>query len=485
MHSLRPRTALVAWLALPMAVPSGTGAAQDALDPGPSVVVVLPDTAVRGDRTGTPHVEPYVTVGPGGELLAGAIVASPVRDEGPWHCAVFRSDDDGEAWSRHAFPMRGCVDPWVLFTADGGALFTGIEVLEEPEGVRRLHLVLFRSPDGGRTWPIDPASLGRAFDHELLAADRSGGRRHGTVYLAAQRTRERGGGASARQVVVLRSRDHGRSFETAARLRPFGLPLRPTGLEVLSDGRVVVTIHDRRPDARDGPGSRRAWSMTSDDGGRTFSRPRFVTGICGPSDVFPGYPYLAADGSDGPFRDRLYHACIRTGVDGVALSVSDDAGRSWSDPVRVDPPPGEGPSHARTPMLAVDGRGVVGVAWYDRRLDPDRACQDVFFTASTDGGRTFAPPLRVSSRTSCPGTAGNGRAGESWPMGGDYSSLAALPGGGFHLLWADSRGGVFQLRQARLEVPVTAGPGERPPAASPGTDPGGLRADGRVGGGAP
>lgn len=52
----------------------------------------------------------------------------------------------------------------------------------------------------------------------------------------------------------------------------------------------------------------------------------------------------------------------------------------------------------------------------------------------------------------CPNAPGNGRAGRSWPMGGDYSSLAAGPDGSFHLVWADSRTGHFQLRHAELRV---------------------------------
>lgn len=441
-------------LALHTLVGSSTATGQVRGGPArpPTIVPVIRDAPVNGEAPDLPHVEPYVVARPGrpDELLAGAILASPVRNEGPWHCAIFRTADGGASSARHPLPMRGCVDPWLVFTEDGGALFTGIEILQEGEGGDRLRLLLFRSPDRGVSWPAAPVRLGRAYDHQLLVVDRTGGRDHGTLYLTAQRTWPDPTGGSGRHIVLLRSEDHGRSFEARAELRPSGLPLRPTGLEILSDGELVITFHDRLPDDREERGGRRAWSVISTDGGRTFSEPRFVTEACGPSEEFPGYPFLAVDASDGPFRDRLYHACVRTGLDGVALNFSADGGRSWSDPVRVDRPPEDGPAHVRTPMLAVDEHGVVGVAWYDRRLDPERACQDISFTVSADGGRTFAEPLRVSTESSCPGVPGNGRTGTSWPMGGDYSSLAALPGSGFHLLWADSRSGVFQLRQARF-----------------------------------
>ncbi len=37
-------------------------------------------------------------------------------------------------------------------------------------------------------------------------------------------------------------------------------------------------------------------------------------------------------------------------------------------------------------------------------------------------------------------------------MGGDYSSLAAAPDGRFHLLWADSRSGVFQIHHTAFTL---------------------------------
>lgn len=436
--------------ALVMLAGASSGLAAQRSVEGPEITVLRPDTPVAGQVPDLPHVEPYVVAQPGApdDLLAGAILVSPARGEGAWRCAVFRTGDAGADWSRHDLPVRRCIDPWVAFTEDGGALFTGIEILEEGEDRQRLHLVVFRSPDGGRTWPNEPVSLGRGFDHELLTVDR----RDGTVWLASQRIRRDSAGRPEERAVLQRSRDHGRTFELVSDLRPFALPLRPTGLEVLSDGTLAVTLHDRLPGDAGTTGSRRAWSVVSTDGGRSFSEPRFVTEACGPADGFPGYPFLDVDASDGPYRDRLYHVCVRTGFEGIALVRSGDGGRSWSDAVRVDAPPADGPAHARTAMLAVDGTGVVAVAWYDRRLDPERVCQDLYFTASTDGGETFAEPVRVSTETSCPGAEGNGRVADSWPMGGDYSSLAGLPGGGFHVLWADSRSGVFQLRQARLRV---------------------------------
>jgi hypothetical protein len=72
---------------------------------------------------------------------------------------------------------------------------------------------------------------------------------------------------------------------------------------------------------------------------------------------------------------------------------------------------------------------------------------ELYFTASADGGATFAAPvpvLRTPSRTNTQLTR--------WPYGTDYISLAAPPDGSFHLLWVDSRDGRGEVQTAKIEV---------------------------------
>jgi hypothetical protein len=125
----------------------------------------------------------------------------------------------------------------------------------------------------------------------------------------------------------------------------------------------------------------------------------------------------------------------------------------WSAPAIINP--GQGP--AQTAAVAVNRDGVVGVSWYDGRGDPrgyrrDSRCQHVYFAASLDGGRTFLPDVRISSAENCSDTPANGEAGRRWKAGGEYHGLAATADGRFHLLWADSRDGIYQLRTASVRV---------------------------------
>ncbi len=425
------------------------------------IVIVRQDSPIAAVGPDLPLTEPFVAVNPEEplHLVAGAIVA-PTGQSKPWRCAAFVSRDGGGAWSRHDFDMEGCIDPWVLFTHGGDVLFTGIEIRQDGEDEQRFRLVLFRSVDGGLEWPTGPMSLGRAHDHQMLITAAT----PGTIYLTSRRTRRTPEGQPRHTVYVARSRDDGKTFHDLAEVRPSNVALNPTGIVQLSHGALIVSYFDfqRNVDGFNNQGilaRARAWLVRSNDGGETFSESLLITDGCasGVEGGFPGYPFLAADTTPGPFQDRLYHVCIAPGFRGVALAHSSDAGETWSDVVRVDVPPKDGLAHARTPMVAVNREGVVGAAWYDRRHDPARECQDFYFTASSDGGETFVEPRRISTETSCPNSPGNGRAGRSWAAGGDYSSITAGPDGLFHLLWADSRSGIFRLRHASVRVSKSRG----------------------------
>lgn len=194
-----------------------------------------------------------------------------------------------------------------------------------------------------------------------------------------------------------------------------------------------------------------SWVMTSADGGKTFSVPLFLTHVC--AEDWPG---LAADASKGPYRDRLYWVCHDRPNEHIYLNFSADRGETWSEPVVVNAGSGRNP-RVDDAVIAVNREGVVAVTWYDARHDPrgyrgDFRCQELFFAASLDGGRTFLPEVKVSSAENCPDTSANGEAGRRWPAGGDYHGLVAAADGSFHVLWADSREGIYKLRTATVRV---------------------------------
>lgn len=394
-----------------------------------------------------PLVEPQLAANPSDSkhLLAAAMLVNPASIAES-DCAVFVSFDGGRSWARRAFGIAGCADPWVVVRGDGAAVFSGLSTAADNE----LHLA--RSADGGRSWASATSELGRLHDHETMIVDGTVGPHAGTLYLVSQGHWESPTGPKLASIFVARSPDGGKSFLPPVHVVPSNLNFNVLTPGVLSDGRLVVPYLDFQSnvsDFRSRAGElerKRAWVVISADGGQTFSHPLFVSEACG-----LGFGSLAIDSTAVAGRDRLYFVCSNRELDGILVHTSENGGGKWSSPVRADSGSGQ-VAFRRPPAVAVNRDGVVAVTWNERRAEGDRACQHLYFTASLDGGRTFLPAVRVSSAPSCPETAQNGSVAKRWPEGGDYSGLAAAADGTFHLLWADSRDGIYRLWTAPITV---------------------------------
>lgn len=399
-----------------------------------------------------PVVEPQIVAHPKNpkHLLAAAIVSSEPPFSPQADCAAFASFDGGLTWSRHDFGIPNCGDPWVALREDGAALFAGLS--------QRGEIRLARSADGGRTWSHAPVDLGRGHDHETVIVDATAGPRAGNFYVVSGRLQRGKAGRPLGSAFVTRSADGGKTFAPPASVVASNLNFNVLTPGLLSDGTLVVPYMDFQSNADDFKGGgllerKRVWVIASADGGQTFSHPMFVSESCGSG----GFASLAVDASGQPSRDRLYLVCVNRERNAVLVHHSADRGDRWSEPVRADGAGGD-VLFRRTPSIAVNGDGVVGVTWYERRTEGARECQHLYFAASLDGGKTFRPGVRVSAAPSCPDTPRNGGSAKRWPAGGDYSGLAAAADGSFHALWSDSRDGIYQLRAARVRVSAAASP---------------------------
>src|SRR5206468_3253522 len=90
-------------------------------------------------------------------------------------------------------------------------------------------------------------------------------------------------------------------------------------------------------------------------------------------------PTLAIDTSRGPFRNRLYVVWPdrRAGHTEIRFASSVDEGRSWSASRAINDNDSGDLTDQFMPEVAVNGNGVVGVMWYDRRTHPDNLGWDV------------------------------------------------------------------------------------------------------------
>jgi hypothetical protein len=416
-----------------------------------AVVVEVPDRRVDINAPDRAALEPWMVASPqdARHLLAGVFLVREYGDPrnadsvADMVCAALTSFDAGATWLRHDFPDPSCLDPWVALLPDGTALFVGLG-----QG----GLLVYRSGDGGRTWRDESVNLGPGHDHGTMAVDATGGARHGHAYVAAHLGMLTEAGSPRAAVVVARTSDGGATFDAPTRVVSSNLPAFPNNPVVLSDGALVVPFVTYARGTVNAGSIDQAWTILSMDGGATFSVPRFL------SDCPGHWGQLAVDMTSGPYRDRLYWVCWDRDYQNVRLYHSADRGERWSAPAIINP--GQGP--AQTAAVAVNRDGVVGVSWYDGRGDPrgyrrDSRCQHVYFAASLDGGRTFLPDVRISSAENCSDTPANGEAGRRWKAGGEYHGLAATADGRFHLLWADSRDGIYQLRTASVRVDSITG----------------------------
>jgi hypothetical protein len=421
----------------------------------PAGQIIVSENLLASSRAAErPIVEPQLVVNPKDpkHLLATAMVvnASTIADS---DCAAFVSFDGGRTWAQHDFGVPGCADPWVALREDGTALFAGLSTARSNE----MHLA--RSGDGGRTWASVPIDLGRIHDHETMIVDRTTGPRAGSIYLVSNGSWRGRIGRSSGSIFITRSADGGKTFTPPVHIVPSNLNFNVLTPGVLSDGTLVVPYTDFQSnisDFRSRAGElerKRAWVVTSGDGGETFSHALFVSEACG-----LGFGSLAVDLSAGPTRDRLYFVCNNRELNGVLVHHSENGGLKWSQPVRADSE-ASGLIFRRPPAVAVNRDGVVGVTWQERRDEAGRPCQHLYFTSSLDGGKTFLPAVRVSSAPSCPDTERNGSAARRWPEGGDYSGLAATSDGTFHVLWSDSRDGIYRLWTAAVTVKTAAAGG--------------------------
>jgi len=408
-----------------------------------SLIRVGEDRAVIINARGLATIEPHLAADARdpNHLLAGVSLVARLGDpRNPnfamdMSCAALDSRDAGQTWVRRDFAPQGCGDPWVALVG-GGAVFLGLT---------RGRLVALRSMDGGRTWADSAVNLGSG-DHGTLVVDTTRSPFTGSVYAVWWAPVRDDRGSSRSAVLVARSADGGATFSSPTRIVPWSVRSVAMNPAVLSDGRLVVPFNSLL--SKSSP----TWVVTSLDGGRTFSVPLLVTDVCGRS-----FSQLSVDASPGPYRDRLYFVCSDSSH--VYLLLSSDRGETWSDPLVVN----RGPGPVHNPVIAVNRRGVVAISWYDAREDPRSyrdsfRCQHVFFAASLDGGSTVLPDVKVSSAENCPDTPANGEAGARWKAGGDYHGLAAAADGRFHLVWADSREGIYQLRTAHIEIGREAGP---------------------------
>jgi hypothetical protein len=327
----------------------------------------------------------------------------------------------------HEQLLPGSADSWEPALAVGprGEVFVVAGRREGSRGSENFvqKLALWRSDDGGATfegpWPVDEGAQGQHWD-ERVTVDAKG-----AIYVSYMEIGE------DRALRLARSRDGGRTFSVeTATLRVSDKP----ELAVSTDGDHVYIVYELRP----GP-----TLVASHDGGATWGEPR----LGAPSEgrhFWPQALELAPNGglwfavpsmseediwerNETPARLHVFH--------------SGDGGRSWQDfdfgsSLRVLGGCAHDPTCAvKVPSigLAVDGRGQAYVAYTEGAAGQPYG---LFIRSSSDGGRTWSEPRRVSA-------APRPQSGDAADY--DHPIVAASGQGRACVVWVDDRRGALNV----------------------------------------
>ncbi|KTB49149.1 exo-alpha-sialidase [Dehalogenimonas alkenigignens] len=477
----------------------------------------------------TYQTEPHISVNPkdSNNLIVGMI------DYNFPGVVTYSSFDGGATWQgpfqpkipRHQF--AGVGDPVTAFGKDGTAYICQMTVTQEKFEVGGVvgyaevsSIIVSRSTDGGLTWSEASTAIpGAVFTQDYQVPE--GERARGDVYsffvdkpwmtVGPSPTNptkeiiyltfttfievdtlvwldELPGLMVAEEVAVIemvRSEDGGKTWTEPVEVSPY-VYTTAHGAEqdrlvhgsqpmVAPDGTLYVAYMDTWLDGA-WEGDAEIIVATSKDKGQTFTRraaAHFVE-----MDYLPrgasfrvwatGFPQTAI-GPNGEIyiAYTAYPSDRATDSGDIYMVASTDGGRTYSLPKRVNDDVSD---HLQFfPSISTSPDGKVHMMWGDTRDDRGELTYHIYYSSSTDGGKTWAMNARVTDFPSNPNLG--------FPYGafiGDYFSMKAT-GSDVYMVWADSRlGEVMGYNQkigfARQRAMPTPQLFLSPPAGAAGRD---------------
>jgi len=377
------------------------------------------------------HVESHMVVSPLNPdhwLVAAMIVDDPVAWE--FHVAVWRTTDAGKTWTRTDFP-KVMADPNLSMDIKGNVYLSGLG--QSLKGDRNEYYYI--SNDGGKSWS-NGYSVSGGHDHPFLISE-------GTNTYWWSTTR-------GNRILNIRKAVDGGTFENIRTIK-FDDSFRHDNMmpAVLNDGTLILP-HSAYISGRSSIDPKGSYLFKTKNG-VDVSGPIELTKRQGTSK---GTASMLADNTESVYRGNLYYL-YTLGVfrvsKGIGMSISEDGGETWKD-ITVQKPSPRGEKYY-IPTGAINKDGVIGIYWNQHGRNRSIIDNDIYFTASKDGGKTFLDPVKVTRVTSRLARQGpSSRVAGTFPGGGHYSGMDVLPDGSFQLVWSDARSGIYQLYTANVVV---------------------------------
>lgn len=400
--------------------------------------VLAPDGGPGQPET---QAEPYLAIDPANEaiLLAG-YQEGRFANGGARALTYAWSRNGGRTWTERLVPglthasggaFEKASDPWVAFGPNGRAYYCSL-LFNETNPDNGIYVSV--SKNGGRSWgppvAVHTGDIRNFDDKQAIVVDTYANSPYrGRIYVGWDTVVANAAGTAVAEQIerISWSGDGGASYSPAIDLEKDGMNVGI--IPLVGPGGVVHAVWTHM-DSNQSPIVLHA--SRSEDGGVTWSEPVEIVQMQAAGVPFQRSGDILATAAIDSKTGRLYVAWMdgrfTGGVAQVALSRSDDGGRTWSAPQRVSDGPGDAPSY--TPALAVSGDGRVAVSYYTLRNDPTRQFLVDLYAVTSRDGVNFGGSKRVSPTSYDVRFAA--MAQELFL--GDYQGLA---GGkkGFHALW--------------------------------------------------
>jgi len=379
--------------------------------------VKVSDDTGRGQQT-----EVFMAARPDGLLFAGWVD----NRQSPSRCGYSISKDGGLTWGKNFFAATQGTgrafagDPAVAID-DAGNLYAGCQDYASG-GLGTNYVLLAHSKDDGATWSefkrvntsLDKPWLAGSGDGTVLLSwlGNPGGVKRSTDYGATWSTPislgyinhgttltfAKGGlvhmayNTNENTVTYRRSVDNGVTFETARNLAKQGMPCRSpcaprshpiVGADSDPTGQVVAVTWASRLDHEDAEEDDDVWVIVSKDAGKTFSEPMRVNDNMNPSRQFQSWvavdKYGAVHVVWSDLRDN--------GTNATYYSRMTDLAKGFEPNVEVTDGTGQPPSFLGDYKgIDIVGRDVV-VTWQDSRNDSG----DIYFARAKDAAAAGGP----------------------------------------------------------------------------------------------
>lgn len=421
------------------------------------LVLFVPSAAAAGpevdvSRLPGPQSEAAIAIDPsnGQVLLAGSNSFS----EGTMR--AYGSTDGGATWrATTVFPAPKSLkatcaaDPGVAIDTHGRQYFSFVRSTPCQSGPPRLYVAsrAGAAAPWGKAVLVAPLRRSRFDDKPAIAVDQSPASKHqNRVYVAWTRVSRNG----VQSILVSHSDDAGRTWSRPHKANRTGSEESYATLAVSRTGILYVAWDDIT--------NFHVNISRSTDGGAHFEPEQEVVAFaivtiphCGAGIVIPAQrltcvqpnPILSVDTSTGRYSGRVYVSYALTdfqGDEGAAVTIFNSRLRVLAgyplhqDALLVAPTPKTTNADQFWPASAVDpSTGAVWACFYDTRGDPKRTSAFYSCSVSTDGGKTWAPPVHAATVASDETVQG-----ADPHEYGDYEGLA-VANGAAHPIWTDSR----------------------------------------------